>query len=128
MSILVNWESANTIQLEFEPGWTWDQLNAAIVEADAMITSVDYPVHLLIDIRNAGGLPGDFLTRAKDIFAQGEARANEGQRIVIGAGRLLRMAYGSLVAVYGQQLAERPFLFANDLEEAQRLLTSTPNA
>ena len=71
-------------------------------------------------------LPRDFMSRANELFAQGEARANEGQRIVVGAGRWLRMAYNSLVAVYGRKLAERPFLFANDMNEAQRLLTLNP--
>ncbi len=113
---------ADTIQFIFEPNWTWDQLHAAIEKADVLILSVEHPVHLIIDIRQSGGLPRDFMSRAKDIFAQGEARANEGQRIVIGAGRWLRLAYSSLVTVYGQELAQRPFLFANDLDEAQRLL------
>ena len=125
MSIDVNWGKIDTIHLTFEPGWNWDQLKTAIAESDAMIVSVEHPVHLIIDIRKGGGLPSDFLSRAKDIFAQGEARANEGQRVVVGAGRLLRMAYKSLVAVYGQHLAERPFLFANDIDEAQRLLVES---
>jgi hypothetical protein len=100
-------------------------LRAAIAQADGLITSVEHPVHLIIDIRNSGGLPGDFLSRAKDLFGQGEARANEGQRVVIGAGRLLRMAYKSLLAVYGQHLEGRPFLFANDLDEARQLLVES---
>ena len=56
MNICVQWRTANTIQLTFEPDWTWDHLNTAIAEADALIISVDYPVHLIIDIRNAGGI------------------------------------------------------------------------
>src|SRR5690606_39902732 len=86
MSIEINWgdSSRSTIHLTFRRGWTWDHLRQAIQQADQMIGSVDHTVHLIIDLRNGGGVPGDFLSVAGDIFAQGVARANEGQRVVVG--------------------------------------------
>ncbi len=124
MNILIDWHNneQNAIHLRFERGWTWDHLQQAIRQADTMIESVPHTVHLIIDLRNGGGVPGDFMSVAGDIFAQGEARANEGQRVVVGAGMLLRAAYRGLLAVYGGQLAERPFLFAASLDEARQML------
>lgn len=125
MHIQVEWANheQNVVHLTFQRGWTWDDLKQAIQRADTLIDSVEHTVHLIIDIRN-GGIPNDFLQAAGDIFAQGEARANEGTRVVIGAGLLIRAAYRSLQAVYGSKLADRPFQFASNLEEAHALIRS----
>jgi hypothetical protein len=126
MPIQVQWEdTAHTlVRLQFERGWTWNDLYAAVEQADRLITSVPHTVHLLIDIRHAGGLPGDFMRRAGDLFAQGEARANEGRKVVIGAGPLIRAAYSGFLKVYGGQMKNRPLLFAGDMDEARRLLSA----
>lgn len=124
MSIEVNWanNTRSAIHLTFERGWTRESLNQAIEQADAMIVSADHTVHLIIDIRNSGGIPRDFITVAGDLFAQGEARTNEGQRVVVGAGMMMRTAYKGLRNVYGTHLNNRPFLFASSLEEAEQLI------
>src|SRR5690606_1256215 len=111
-----------TIHLQFEPGWAWDDLYLAISQADERIISVSHTVDLIIDIREAGGLPKDFMSAARDIFAQGEARPNEGARVVVGANWLIRTAYQGFLKIYGHKLENRPFLFAATLEEAQTLL------
>ena len=127
MKIIVAWgDSAQTsLLLRFQHGWTWTDLKQAGEQADSMIVSQPHTVHLIIDLRQAGGLPRDFLSAANELFARGEARSNEGLRIVVGAGLLLRTAYQSLMALYGRQLENRPFLFASSLDEAQTLITST---
>ncbi len=124
MAIQVMWANPEQtcVRVTLQRGWTWNELHRAIQQADDLIVSVTHTVDLLIDIREAGGLPGDFMTRAGDIFAQGEARPNEGQKIVIGAGWLIRSAYTGFVKTFGSQLQGRPFRFAASLEEAQALL------
>jgi hypothetical protein len=124
MNIEVNWanNTQTIIHLTFQRGWTWDDLEQALDRADAMIGSVQHMVHLVIDIRNGGGLPRDFITVAGDLFAQGQPRANEGQLVVVGAGIMMRAAYRGLLNIYGTQLQNRPFLFASSPEEAQTLL------
>ncbi|MBZ0298228.1 MAG: hypothetical protein K8J31_00720 [Anaerolineae bacterium] len=126
MSIAVNWGDPDrtTLQLTFERGWTWENLKQAIAQADMLIEAAGHTVHLIIDLRGGGGVPRDFLTAAGDLFAQGEARPNEGTRVIVGAGVLLRGAYRSLQALYGTQLAERPFLFAASPDEAQQLIAA----
>lgn len=111
-----------TIHLTFRRGWTLNDLRRAIMEADNMIASQPHDVHLIIDMRESGGLPRDFMSAAGDLFAAGEARDNEGQRVVIGAGALIRAAYRAVMGVYGTQLSKRPVLFAGSLEEAHQLL------
>ncbi|HEX2905352.1 MAG TPA: hypothetical protein VHO69_00720, partial [Phototrophicaceae bacterium] len=67
----------------------------------------------------------DFISVAGDMFAKGSARANEGRKVVIGANRLIRMAYGGFVSTFGAHLKDRPFLFAADVNEARVLLAQT---
>ena len=124
MGINVAWTNPTqtVIKLDFQRGWTWDDLYAAIQQADQLITSVNHNVDLIIDISHAGGLPRDFMRVAGDIFDSGDARANEGQKIVVGANSLIQFAYKGFLKVYGNQLQDRPFQFAPSLEAAYSLL------
>lgn len=126
MGIQVAWANPDQtiLQLEFRRGWTWEDLYGSIQQADDLITSVPHTVHMLIDIREAGGLPRDFMKVAGDVFASGEARANEGQKIVVGANALIQMAYKGFLTVYGHKLQNRPFLFAPTLDAAYTMLES----
>lgn len=128
MGIVIQWDNPEqtVIRLELKRGWAWGELDDAIHEADKLITSVDHTVHIIIDIRKAGGIPSDFMSMAGDIFASGDARSNEGKRIVIGAGSLIRIAYSGVLAVYGHKLANRPFQFASNMDEAYKLIAQ-PN-
>lgn len=124
MSIGVRWgnPAQTIIHLEFKRGWKWQDVYAALQQADDMITSVEHVVHLLIDVRGAGGIPVDFMTVAGDMFAQGSARPNEGKRVVVGAGTLGRLAYNGLASAFSRQLKNRAFLFASSMDEAQDML------
>ena len=123
MSIDVQWhdDTQRAVRLTFHAGWTWQGLTAAIDTADGLIGSVAHPVDLLIDLRQAGRLPGDFMQAAGEVFASGEARANEGRRIVIGAGPILRAAYGAFLKL-NRKAAARPLIFAASLADAQARL------
>ena len=123
MSIDVQWhdETRRAVTLTFHAGWTWQGLYAAITAADALIASVTHRVDLLIDLRQAGRLPGDFMQAAGEVFASGEARANEGRRIVVGAGPVLRAAYGAFLKL-NRKAAERPLIFAASPADAQAAL------
>ncbi len=124
MGIHVNWYNPqqNIVHLRFSRGWKWSHFYDAVQQADGLISSVPHTTHLLIDLREAGGIPNDFMRVAGDLFSSGEARPNEGQRVIIGAGILLRMAYDGLTRVYGSKMQSRPVLFARDEPEALKLL------
>lgn len=130
MNIQVGWDNNEhtIVRIVFQHGWTWGDLRQAVSQADALIISQPHTVHLLIDIHEAGGIPGDFITRAGELFAQGEARHNEGQKVVVGAGTLIRIAYKTFLRVYGNHLDGRPFTFADSLESARTLLALPSSA
>ncbi|MBZ0287168.1 MAG: hypothetical protein K8I30_06095, partial [Anaerolineae bacterium] len=111
-----------TIGIIFQPGWSWDDVRAAGQKADQLIVDAPHRVDLLIDIRKAGGLPRDFLSQAGELLDQGSARANEGEKVIVGANWLIRTAYQGFLTVYGHRLEGRPLRFAADLNEAQQIL------
>ena len=130
MQINVAWDNTDhrIVRIVFQRGWTWQDLHHAVQQADELIISKPHTVHLVIDIQDAGGIPGDFITRAGELFAQGDARSNEGQKIVIGAGALIRIAYKGFLTVYGNKLEGRPFAFADNLDAARAMLAAYSSA
>lgn len=122
MGIQVSWDDSQTLLITFQSGWTWDELFAAVEQADKFIVSVPHRVNMMIDIRQAGGLPRDFLSKAGDLLNQGEARANEGEKVVVGANWLIRTAYQGFLSLYGHRVEGRPLQFASSPEEARALL------
>jgi hypothetical protein len=126
MGIQVSWANAQTVLITFQPGWVWDELYASVGEADRMIVNAEGTVHLIIDIRKAGGIPRDFLNVAGDLLNQGSARDNVGEKVVVGANWLIRTAYQGFLSVYGHRMEGRPLRFASNLDEAQAMLTATP--
>ena len=126
MTIHVKWANLEktAIHLELERGWSWDDLYKAIQGADDLLTSVPHKVDLIIDISHAGGIPGDFMRVAGDVFASGKARSNEGKKIVVGAGWVIKGAYNTFLKVYGSQLKNRPFIFASSMDEAKTMLSN----
>lgn len=93
MGIITRWDDKQQtiVLLEFETSWTLDDLKQAVQEADALIGSVDHRVDLLIDIEDSR-MPSDFMGMARVLLAEGEARANEGRRVVVGASVMFRQA------------------------------------
>lgn len=125
MGILTTWDdTAKTrVLIEFETSWTWDELEAAIEVADQMIASVTHQVDLMIDVEGST-LPKDFLNAAKNLLANPEGRPNEGSRVVIGAGKVIRTAYQTLQKTFGEKLVGREIVFAEDIPQARSLLYS----
>jgi len=125
MGILTTWDdTAKTrVLIEFETTWTWDELESAIEAVDQMIGSVAHQVDVMIDVEGST-LPKDFLSAAKNLLANPEGRPNEGSRVVIGAGKVIRTAYQTVQKTFGEKLVGREIVFAEDLPQARSLLYS----
>lgn len=125
MGINTRWDNRDctTILLEFETEWTFSDLEAAIQQMDTMITSVLHRVDVLIDVEGAA-VPKDVMNMAKMLLGSGEARANEGHRMVVGANGIIRQGYTALRKLFAGRLKGREVLFADDLSHARAVLNS----
>ena len=123
MAIVTRWDNKKktVILLEFETEWTWDELEAAVQKADALIGSVEHVVDLIIDLEGTA-IPRDILTGAKNLLASGEARPNEGSRVVVGANGALRTIYQTLQKTFNNDVAGREVLFAPNLSDARAII------
>ncbi len=109
-------DAAHTrIDIKLKRGWNWNDLRQSVDTADTMIGSVDQTVNLLIDIREAGGLPTDFLQVAGDLLGGGEPRPNQGETLILGANWMLKTAYQAVLRIYGAEMQKRPLRFVDSL-------------
>jgi hypothetical protein len=123
MGINVRWDNRDktAVLLEFETEWTFSDLEAAIQRIDDLIVSVSQQVDVVIDVEGAR-LPKDVMTMARSLVNTGEARANEGYRVVVGANNIIRQGYQLLQKTFPNQLKGREILFADDLDTARGIL------
>ena len=123
MAIVTRWDNKKktVILLEFESEWTWEELEAAVQKADGLIGSVDHYVDLIIDLEGTT-IPRDVLNAAKTLLASGEARPNEGARVVVGANGALKTIYQTIQKTFNSAVEGREVLFAPNIADARAIL------
>ncbi|MCY4147536.1 MAG: hypothetical protein OXE95_06435 [Chloroflexi bacterium] len=123
MAIITRWDNKqkSAIILEFESEWTRADLEAAVQKTDQLIGSVDQVVHLIIDLEGTS-IPSDILSLARDLLSAGEARPNEGARVVVGANGAIRTGYQMLQRTLVGAVEGREVLFAANLADARAIL------
>ncbi|MCU0512815.1 MAG: hypothetical protein MUE40_09620 [Anaerolineae bacterium] len=123
MAIITMWDNREkqAVRMEFETEWTWKDLEAAIDATDKLIASVPHQVDVIIDIEGAN-LPKDFMSAAKNLLANPQPRSNEGNRVVVGAGSMVKTGYQTIKMTFGEKLVGREVLFAANLPQARAML------
>ena len=123
MAIVTRWDNKKktVILLEFESEWTWEELEAAVQKADGLIGSVEHYVDLIIDLEGTT-IPRDVLNAAKTLLASGEARPNEGARVVVGANGALKTIYQTIQKTFNSAVEGREVLFAPNIADARAIL------
>lgn len=123
MAIVTTWDNRDktTVRMEFESEWTWQDLEKAIAATDAFISSVPHQVDVIVDIEGAS-MPKDFMNAVKSLLADPKPRANEGHRIVVGAGGVVKSAYSTIQKMFGEKVSGREVMFAATLPEARGML------
>ena len=107
--------------MEFESEWSWNDLEEAVQKADALIVSVEHFVDLIIDLEGAS-IPKDIMNAAKALLSSGEARPNEGARVVVGANGAMKTIYQGIQKAFGTQVEGREILFAPSVTDARAII------
>ena len=123
MAIVTRWDNKkkSVILLEFESEWSWDELEEAVQKADRLIGSVEHRVDLIIDLEGTT-IPRDIFTAAKTLLASGEARPNEGTRVVVGANGAIRTIYQTIQKTLSSAVEGREILFAPNMPDARAII------
>ena len=123
MAIVTRWDNKGktVILLEFESEWSWDELESAVDKADRLIGSVEHFVDLIIDLEGTA-IPKDIFSSAKALLDSGEARPNEGARVVVGANGAIRTLYQTIHKTFNSAVEGREILFAANLNDARAII------
>ena len=123
MAIVTRWDDKkkSIVLLEFESEWSWEELETAVLEADGMICSVEHFVDLIIDLEGTT-IPKDIFSAAKTLLDSGEARPNEGARVVVGANGALKTIYQTIHKTFNSAMDGREILFAASLADARAII------
>jgi hypothetical protein len=129
MGIVTMWDNRDktAVRMEFESKWSWQELDGAIDATDKLIASVEHQVDVIVDIEGTN-LPTSFMDAAKRLLANPQPRPNEGNRVVVGAGTVVRTAYATLKTTFGEKVAGREVAFATNLGEARAMLKNLRGA
>ena len=59
MGVSVQWDNTHYAALlyQFDPSWTWDEFDAAVHRANAIMSGQGIPVNILLDLRQCERLP-----------------------------------------------------------------------
>jgi hypothetical protein len=123
MAINTRWDNKtkSVVLLEFETEWSWAELEEAVQKADALIGSVENFVDLIIDLEGTS-IPKDIVNAAKTLLASGEARPNEGARVVVGANGAMKTIYQAIQRTLNATVDGREILFAPSLSDARAII------
>ena len=123
MAIVTRWDNKKKtiVLLEFESEWSWEELEEAVQRADTLIGSVGHYVDLIIDLEGTM-IPKDVFSAAKTLLASGEARPNEGARVVVGANGTIRTIYQTIHKTFNNAVEGREILFAPNLSDARAII------
>ncbi len=123
MAIVTRWDNKKKtiVLLEFETEWSWAELETAVQTADSLIGSVEHVVDLIIDLEGTS-IPKDILTAAKTLLDTGEARPNEGARVVVGANGAIKTIYQAFHKTFNNAVEGREILFAPSLSDARAII------
>ena len=123
MAIVTRWDNKKKtiVMLEFESEWSWDELEGAVQKADSLIGSVEHYVDLIIDLEGTA-IPKDLFSAAKTLLASGEARRNEGVRVVVGAKGAIKTIYQTIQKTFNNAVDGREILFAASLSDARAII------
>ncbi len=123
MAIVTRWDNKKktVVLLEFESEWSWEELEEAVQRADALIGSVGHFVDLIIDL-DGTVIPKDVFSSAKTLLASGEARPNEGARVVVGANGAIKTIYQTIQKTFNNAVEGREILFAPNMSDARAII------
>lgn len=123
MAIITRWDNKKktVVLLEFESEWAWNELEEAVQKADMLIGSVEHFVDLIIDLEGTS-IPKDIINAAKTLLSSGEARPNEGARVVVGANGAMKTLYQTIQKTLKNSTSDREILFAPSLPDARAII------
>ena len=122
MGVSVSWDNDDktALRYDFKGRWTWQEFDAATVEAFAMTGSVPHIVDSISNFEIGAALPPNALFQFRR--AMSKAPPNRGITVIVG-GSLFIKTMVTTFSRLNKQLGER-LLIADTLNQARTLLAA----
>lgn len=122
MSVNVSWDNDDktALRYDFKARWTWEEFDAATVQAFAMTGSVSHTVDSISNFETGAALPPNALFQFRR--AMSKAPPNRGITVIVGGSMFIK-AMVTTFSRLNKQLGER-LLLADSLDQARTLLAS----
>ena len=117
----VEWdnEECTIIRLEVNPIWTIDDYLYGVQEVNALMDTVDYKVHVIIDMRKSTAIPSGFLSAMRS--QKNRTHHNMGVTVIVGAGALITTMFTMINKILYPKNTGTNFM-TSTLESARELL------
>jgi hypothetical protein len=108
----------------FEGNWTWDEMRAAIEQANAFMDTVTHQVDFIADTRNGGLIPSDVIANIRQFALSTPPHPNYGGiTVFVGSNALVRTLINMVVNIYHQLNQQHTFVFTATFDEAYSIIS-----
>ncbi|MFQ3566133.1 MAG: hypothetical protein SNJ59_03965 [Aggregatilineales bacterium] len=120
MPVNMLWDDAekSILRFEYQGKWMWEEVESAMKQANAELTTVQHRVDTIHDLTGSSGLPSNALSHASSLSRHIPAQA--GISVVTGSSTLINTLLSVFSKVY-PQFGSR-YKNASTLEEAYALI------
>lgn len=128
MSITVNWydEKHTAVVNKLVGSWTWDELFRAIDQTAALMDTVDYPVNIVLDMRQTQHVPTLLPSALRKVAnAPTMNHRNSGAFIFVGAKAFIKSMFSIFSTLYPR--AAEKYRFAETEAQLEAALAAKSN-
>lgn len=122
MTVVAAWDNKERAVIRYihYGNWTWQEVDKAVADAQAMLRGNRRQVHVIIDLRESAGIKDDESARMKHPLSIAPGRETE--VIFVGPRRQARVYYSVMRHRYKGRRTKEHFHFTADIEEAHRII------
>jgi hypothetical protein len=121
MPITVDWYNADRTALiyTYNGRWTWHEFDRVVKQGNALMQTVGYTVHVIIDVREMSLIPTDVISTSNRQRISNLTPENHGKLIVYGINPALHFITSTVERIAPQWVASRNAVFMNSFEEIE---------
>lgn len=125
MSVTTVWldDGQSILGYVIEGNWTWDEMHAAVHQANALMDTISHQVDFIVDMRHGGLIPSDVFTNIRQLAVSVPPHPNYGGTTVfVEANTLVRTLMNMVSNIFRQLKQYHTFMFAVTIEEAYTVI------
>lgn len=122
MPVIMNWynEEKTIYHAQYIGDWTWDELYAALDNANREFDSVNHVVDVIQDWTKCGKLPPNIISQSRRLIDRQHPRS--GINVMVGGNMLFMSLWQVFNQLYTITTRKKVFIFVDSLEKAVEVI------